>query len=163
MKRIITVFALSIVFLILDNTLMPFINIRGFYPSLLFVFAVCYSIALDEHSALKVGILSGALQDIYFQGVFGINCFVNMIICLLVAQVGKIIFKEKKFIPILSIFISSILKGALIYCFAYIFKFHMEPMKIIFTSIYNMGVGIFLYAYVYKLSTKEYMRKDWKF
>lgn len=163
MKRVIKVFALSIIFLILDNTLIPFINIEGFFPSLLFVFAVSYSMALDEHSALKIGILSGALQDIYFQGVFGINCFINMIICLLAAQIGKIIFKEKKFIPVLSIFLSSILKGGLIYCFSYIFKFYMEPEKIIFTSLYNMVVGIFLYAYVYKLSTKEYMKKDWKF
>ncbi|WP_138204028.1 rod shape-determining protein MreD [Haloimpatiens lingqiaonensis] len=163
MKRIITVFVLSITFLILDNTVIPFINIKEFYPSLLFIFAISYSIAEDENSAIQIGILSGVLQDIYFQGFFGINCFVNMILCFLASQIGKVIFKEKKLIPILTIFAASILKGVLIYSFSYVLKFYMEPAKIIFTSIYNMLIGIFVYAYVYKLSTKEYMKKDWKF
>ena len=35
---------ISLVFLILDNSLMPFLAIKGAFPSLLFTFAIAYSI-----------------------------------------------------------------------------------------------------------------------
>ncbi|WP_392486615.1 rod shape-determining protein MreD [Haloimpatiens sp. FM7315] len=163
MKRIIVVFFLSILFLILDNALMPFISIKGFYPSLLFIFAVSYSIAQDEKAALKVGIFSGALQDIYFYHGFGINVFTNMLICLMAAYIGKIIFKEKKFIPSITVFAASFIKGVLVYIIFYVLKIHMDVDKILFISLYNMILGIFMYAYVYKLSMKNFMKRDWKF
>lgn len=163
MKRIITVCILSVIFLILDNSLVPFIAVKGYYPSLLFTFAISYALVQGQSSALKIGAFSGILQDIYFQGAFGVNGFINMVTCLVAAEIGKIIFKEKKLIPILTILVASILKGILMCIFLYILKFYMNPYKIIFISLYNMVIGIFMYSYVYKLSIKNFMRKDWKF
>jgi len=37
-------FLISLVLLILDNSFMPFLAIKGAFPSLLFVFAIAYSI-----------------------------------------------------------------------------------------------------------------------
>ena len=95
MKKILTVFLLTIILLILDNSVVPFLGIIGIYPSLLFVFIICYSIINDSWEGLWIGVVAGSLQDIYFANVFGVNALTNMIICVLAGQIGVNILKEK--------------------------------------------------------------------
>ncbi|MFU0825168.1 rod shape-determining protein MreD [Clostridium sp.] len=163
MKRIITVSLLSILFLILDNTLMPFFSIKGAYPSLLFVFAICYSIIAGSWSAVFIGVLSGLLQDVYLTNGLGINMLINMLICLIAAEIGKTIFKDKSLIPIIAGFFLSILKGILMFAILYIVKQYTDGKLILYISIYNMIVTIFMYKKVYKLSNVDFMMKNWKF
>ena len=63
MKRVLTIVFLCILFLILDNTLMPLLKINGAYPSLIFTFALCFSIVSSPKDAVIIGIFTGALQD----------------------------------------------------------------------------------------------------
>ena len=51
----------SIGLLILDNSLVPFFSIKGAYPSLLFVFAIAYSIINGKEKAIFIGVVSGML------------------------------------------------------------------------------------------------------
>ena len=67
MKKVILVL-ISILLLILDNSVMPFLSIYGAFPSLLFTFAVLYSIINGAEDALFIGVVSGLLQDIFSQG-----------------------------------------------------------------------------------------------
>ncbi|MFD3157636.1 rod shape-determining protein MreD [Haloimpatiens sp. FM7330] len=163
MKRILTIVSMSVLLSILDNSLVTFLSVKGYYPSLLFVFVISYSIIQDDNEALWVGIFSGLLQDIYFYHGFGVNTLINMLLCLLAAKIGKGIFKDKKIIPIISVFFLSILKGCFIYGVLYISKIYINLNTILFIALYNMIVSIFIYSYVYKLCTKKFMKKDWKF
>ena len=86
---------ISVVLLILDNSLMPFLAIRGAFPSLLFTFAIACSIVSGRKEAVTIGVISGLLQDIYFYEGFGINSLINMLICLLAAIIGENIYNEK--------------------------------------------------------------------
>lgn len=163
MKKIVTLLCLSILFAILDNALMPFLSIKGAYPSLLFIFALCYSIINGSWSAVFIGILSGLLQDIYLINGLGINLLVNMLMCLIAAKVGKTIFKDKSIIPIISCFLLSLLKGICILSILYIIGKHVYFRVILYRSIYNIIVGIFMYKRVYKLCQKSFMVKNWEF
>lgn len=111
--------AILILLAILDNSLMPFIAIKGVYPSLLFVFIVSYSIIKDKRGgAIWVGVFAGILQDLYFTNVFGINSLINMLVCLIAAEIGLNIIRSKILIPVISSFILSIFKGAFIWIIA---------------------------------------------
>jgi rod shape-determining protein MreD len=163
MKKIITLLCLSVLFAILDNALMPFLSIKGVYPSLLFTFAICYSIINGSWSAVLIGILSGILQDIYLMGGLGINLLLNMLICLIAAKIGKTIFKDKSIIPIISCFLLSLLKGISMFVILYIIGQHVYFRVILYRSIYSIIVAIFVYKRVYNLCKKSFMVKNWKF
>ena len=65
MKRIYLIIIL-VLLLIIDNTLLPSYSIAGAFPSLLFVFAMAYSVIRGKNEALFIGIVSGFLQDLFF-------------------------------------------------------------------------------------------------
>jgi len=163
MKKILTVVFLCILFLILDNTLMPLFKINGTYPSLIFTFALCYSVVSSPKDAVIMGVFSGALQDVYFFNGFGINMLSNMLMCVVATNIGKNIFIEKSFLPIVSSFLLSIVKGIMVFCILFLVNQHTSIGLIFYHAIYNAVVCIFMYKFTYKLSQKEHMKTEWKF
>ncbi|WP_291632465.1 rod shape-determining protein MreD [Clostridium sp.] len=163
MKRVLTVVFLCILFLILDNTLMPLIKVNGAYPSLLFTFALCYSIVSSPKDAVIIGVFTGALQDVYFLNAFGINMLSNMLMCVVAAMIGKSIFIEKSFLPIVASFVLSLVKGILVFSILFLIKQYTHLDAILYHGIYNLIVSIFMYRFTYNLSQKQHMMKEWKF
>lgn len=163
MKRILTVVFLCILFLILDNTLMPLLKIYGAYPSLIFTFALCYSIVTSPKDAVIIGVFTGALQDVYFLNGFGINMLTNMLMCVIAAKIGKSIFIEKSFLPVVSSFALSLVKGIIVFSILYLIKQYSHIEVVLYHSMYNLIIAIFMYRFTFKLSQKEYMRKEWRF
>lgn len=163
MKKILTVILLSILFLVLDNAFMPFLGIKGYYPSLLFVFAICYSIINGSWSGVFLGIFSGLVQDIYLTNALGINMLLNMVMCLIASKVGKTIFKDKALVPIVTCLLLSLLKGVFMFIILYVLGQYIDIKSALFISVYNMIVGIFMYKRVYKLCQKDFMVKNWRF
>lgn len=163
MKKILTLILLSILFLVLDNAFMPFLAIKGYYPSLLFVFAICYSIINGSWSGVFLGIFCGLLQDIYLTNSLGINMFLNMGMCLTASKIGKNIFKDKSLVPIATCFLLNLLKGVFMFVILYVLGEYIEIKRVLFISVYNMIVAIFMYKRVYKLCQKDFMVKNWRF
>jgi len=163
MKRVLTLVFLCILFLILDNTLMPLLKIRDAYPSLIFTFALCYSIVSSPKDAVIIGVFTGALQDLYFLNGLGINMLTNMLMCLVAAEIGKSIFIEKALLPVLASFVLSVVKGIMIVSIMFLIKQYTHMGTVLYYGIYNLVVSIFMYKFVYKLSQKEYMKKEWRF
>ena len=163
MKKKLILGAILILFAILDNSLIPFIAIKGVYPSFLFVFIVSYSIIKDKWEAIWVGVFAGILQDLYFTNVFGINSLINMFVCLIAAEIGLNIIKSKILIPVISSFLLSIFKGAFIWIIAYFLKMNISYNLIAFNSIYNGIITIIVYKLVYNLCEKRHMDRKWEF
>ena len=163
MKRVLTVVFLCILFLILDNTLMPLLKINSVYPSLIFTFALCFSIVSSPKDAVIIGIYTGALQDLYFMNGFGINMLTNMLMCAVAAEIGKSIFIEKSLLPIVSSFVLSAVKGLIVFSILFLVKQYSHLETVFYQGIYNLIVSIFMYRFTYKLSQKEYMKKEWRF
>ncbi len=161
MKRIILILV-SIILLILDNTLAPFLSIHGNYPSLLFVFAISYSIINGEIEGIIIGIISGLLQDIFFFQGFGINTLINMWICFIAGFIGEGIWREKKLIPIVSIFIGTILKFTLVYFILYFFEINVDLIKGVYVAIYNSIFMLITYGLVYKIYNKDGKEFSWR-
>lgn len=162
MKRFI-LGVICIIFLILDNTLMHFISIRGIFPSLLFTFAILFSILNGYWESIYIGSFSGILQDIYFSNGFGVNSFTNLLLCLLAAYVGENIFKQKRLIPVISTFVLTLIKFIVIYTLTILLKIKMNLNGILVMGFYNMFIALFMYGWIYNICNKNYMKRQWKF
>lgn len=157
------VILVSIILLILDNSLMPFLAIRGAFPSLLFIFAISYSLVKGGTEAVIVGAFSGILQDIFFYNGMGINSLSNLLLCVLAAFVGENIFKNKRLIPVLTMVIVSIIKVGVVYIFIKVNGNDINIRMALLSSVYNAIVLFFGYNFVLKLCDKEYKKSSWRF
>lgn len=162
MKKILTLLLCILGFTFIDNCIAPFISIKGYYPSFLFVFIISYSIINEGWSCVIIGIAAGFLQDIYLFNGIGVNLFLDMILCFAAGAIGKSLFKEKALIPTIIIFLMSFIKGILMFVILYLCKSYSDISFSLYGSIYNFVLGIFMYIWVYKLCQKDYMITKWR-
>ena len=162
MEKLIII-GISIVLVILDNSFVPFFSIKGAYPSLLFTFAIAYSLINGKKKATFVGAFSGILQDIFFFHGFGVNSLLNLLLCLLASIIGDSILKNKRLIPVISMFVLTIIKYIGIIIIFYFFNMDIEFSRSIFMSIYNSIIMLLGYGLVMKVSNEEYTKHKWRF
>lgn len=163
MRKYLVFIIISCLLLVVDNTLTPYISIAGYYPSLLWAFVLCYAWVGDISDAISLGVISGILQDIYFYDVMGINTLTNIILCSLICYLGRNFIKEKILVPIVLIFLASILKGVTVFIVMKILGVNINNTVIIYRSIYDVFVAVFMFNAVNKLSKVEFMKKKWGF
>lgn len=162
MKRIIII-AISLFLLILENTLLPSYSIIQGYPSILFVFAIAFSIINGKEDAIFIGIVSGLLQDVFFINGSGINLLVNFILCLLAAKIGEGIFKKNRLIPVISCFILSVLKIIMIAILFIPFGKKINLNMAIMSALLNTIVMVIGYKFVLTTSKKYWKKDEWRF
>lgn len=163
MKKYLVLLLVCCSLLILDNSLVPFIGIRGYYPSLLYIFVICFSLIHGLNDAVILGAVSGLLQDIYFYDVIGINAFINLIACVLAAKGGENFIKKKILIPILAVFTLSLFKGGMIDIFMHFFHVEINLKLIIYRAVYNMVLTLIVYKSIFKFSNVELMANSRRF
>lgn len=150
---------LMILLSIIDNSVISCFSIYGGGPSLLFVFSIAYCIVNGYEKCLFVGIFSGMLQDIYFFNGFGINCLLNMLLCLAASRVGKEIVKNKNLIPVITGIAATIIKFFAVFLIADILgkkvNFWCWPSM----AVCNGIVMFIIYRFVVKKCLNESMRK----
>ena len=162
MKRIVIV-AIALFLLILENTILPSYSIMQGYPSILFVFAIAFSIINRKKDAMFIGIVSGVLQDLFFINGFGINLLVNFLLCLLAAKIGEGILKNNRLIPVISCFIISILKIIMIAILFIAFDKKVDFNMAIVSAVLNTIVMLIGYKFVLTTSKKFWKKDEWRF
>ena len=164
MEKIIIIL-ISILLLIVENSLAPFFVIHGAYPSLLLTFAIAYSILKKKEDAVFIGVVSGILQDIYFYNVFGVNSLLNLFLCIVASVVGESIVRNKRLIPTVSIFVITIVKFFGIFVIFYFMDITIELdfIKITIMALYNSIIMFFLYNVVFKQLEKNNNNQQWRF
>ncbi|MBY0755829.1 rod shape-determining protein MreD [Clostridium sardiniense] len=162
MKKLIVVL-ISILLLVIDNSVMPFLSIYGGFPSLLFTFAVLYSLINGVEDAVFIGVVSGILQDIYFANGVGINAIVNMFICILAAYIGNGVFKKRKLVPVATVFGATIVKHLVVLAILYFLNYKVNLNNILIVAIYNSVIAFIVYKYVLMFSNTEDVNNKWRF
>ncbi|MCR3758239.1 rod shape-determining protein MreD [Clostridium felsineum] len=162
MKKILTLLLCILGFTFVDNCIAPFIAIRGYYPSFLFVFIISYSIINEGWAGIIIGLAAGFLQDIYLFNGIGVNLFINLILCYASGIIGRSLFKEKALIPTILVFFMSFARGILMFAILYVCGSRSNISVSLYGSIYNFIIGVPMYIWVYKLCQKRYMITKWK-
>ena len=153
----------SIGLVILDNSLVPFFSIKETYPSLLFTFAIAYSIINGKEKATFIGVVSGILQDVFFFHGFGVNSLLNLLVCLLASFIGEGIVKNKRLIPVVSIFCITMIKYIGVYFIFYLLNIDIQFSKSIIMATYNGVAMFFVYKLVMNVYDDEYSKQRWRF
>ena len=162
MKRIVVI-AISLFLLILENTILPSYSIMQGYPSILFVFAIAFSIINGKEDAMFIGIVSGILQDLFFINGFGINLLVNFLLCLLAAKVGEGIFKKNRLIPVISCLVISVIKIIMVAVLFMLFNKSIDVNMALISAVLNTVVMILGYKFVLTTSKKYWKKDEWRF
>ncbi len=164
MEKIILIL-ISIVLLILDNSLAPFFSIYGAYPSLLLTFAIAYSILKKKQDAVFIGVVSGILQDIYFYNGFGVNSLLNLFLCIVASVIGESIVRNKRLIPTISMFVITIVKFlGIVMIFSFMdITIGLDFLKIIIMGLYNSIIMFFLYKIISRELDKNNNNQQWRF
>ena len=162
MKRI-AIILISIILLVIDNTLLPYYSIKGAFASLLFVFAIGFSIVNGKREAIFIGILSGILQDVFFVGGNGINALINLLLCVLAATIGENILKENRVIPVISTFILSVMKIFMAMILLFLFNQKVNLQVALLSSIFNSIVMLIVYKFILTTSNKFMDSEEWRF
>ncbi len=156
---------ISIILLILDNSFIPFFSIKGVCPNLLFTFAITYSFLKKKEDALFIGLLSGFLQDIYFFGGFGVNCLTNMILCITASAIGSMIVKNKRAVPVLSMFIITMAKFTALSVILYFMDMNigLGVIKMIIASMENSVILFLIYNSLSRKIDENNSDQQWRF
>lgn len=156
---------ICIILLIFDNSLMPSFSIYGIYPSLLFTFAITYSLIKKKEDALFIGLLSGFLQDIYFFNGFGINSLINMLLCIAASTLGDSIVKNKRAVPVLAMFSFTMIKFGALFVILYFIdmRIGLGVMKMIIVSIENAVITFLIYNYISRKVDENNSDQQWRF
>lgn len=162
MKKIVLI-AISLGLLILDNTILPYYSINGAFPSLLFVFAIAFSIISGKWDAIFIGVVSGFFQDIFFFQGFGVNMFVNMLLCLLAAEIGGNIIKRNRIIPVIACFIISSLKVIAVFLLFKLFGQNIRFGISMLSAMFNTIVMLIVYKPILNKCEKNKAKEPWRF
>lgn len=153
----------SIGLAILDNSIIPFFSIRGGYPSLLFTFAIAYSLVNKREKSVFIGVVSGIIQDIFFFNGFGVNCFLNLLLCFLASLIGEGMIKNKRMVPVVSMFVITMLKYIGVFAVFYILNIKLDLSKSVYMALYNAVVMFLGYKYIINIYDDEYTKQRWRF
>ena len=153
---------ISIILLILDKSFMPFLAVKGAYPSILFIFAIAYSIINGKKEGVTIGVLSGVLQDIFFYNGFGVNSLINMLLCLVAAIIGENIYKEKRLIPVITSIILYLIKVVAIGVIFSLIDVKIDINVGILTALYSAIIMFVSYKPIYRLYDSDYKKSDWR-
>lgn len=163
MKKRLVLIVLACLLVIIDNSFSPFIAIKGAWPSFLFAFAVAYSLLNGPKEGMIIGLISGVFQDFFFCGIFGVNSLINMIFCYIIGYAGEGVWRDKRLVPVISVFILTILKYIGVFIIFYLLKIEMDVFRGIFVAIYNSIIMLFSYSIIFKYFKREDMRRTWRF
>lgn len=141
---------------ILQTTIMPHFRVMGSQPDLVLIVTVTF--AFLEGSALgsATGFMGGLLQDLAVTQVVGLSALSKTLVGYMAGQLERTIFTESIFLPVISIFIATLVNETIYVGFAYLFGYDI-PMRFIYGTLvlpaafYNSLLAFFIYPLLRRL------------
>ncbi len=163
MLRWVALGLLLAVSLILESTLFRWLAFWQFQPDLVLIAVVFFALFSGSSGGAFFGFLGGLAQDALTGQFLGLNACSKMIVGLSVAQLERKVYKEYPFIPMLVVFIFSLLNQVLVYLLAAMFV-TQPPLALVFFKIilpaagYNSLISGFTYSRFFRSITKGWLQ-----
>ena len=91
------------------------------------------------------------------------NSLLNLLLCLLASFIGEGIVKNKRLIPVVSIFFITIIKYMFVFVIFYLLNIEIQFSKSIIMGAYNGVAMFFVYKVVMNVYDDEYSKQRWRF
>ena len=136
-----------LVFIPLQTTVMDYLSLGGIKADLGLIIVCLVGIRMGETQGIIVGILVGALMDLFSGGTIGANLFTKPMVGWISGIVGRTIVNIQLLASAGLLLGLSVLAGGLIYLFSQIFKGDMDLLMafrwiILPQALYNTAVGM---------------------
>ncbi|MGE4215189.1 MAG: rod shape-determining protein MreD [Anaerotignaceae bacterium] len=169
MRRSVTIFAVLVINLVLQSTLMNSIQIRGIIPNTAIIVIVSMSLLRGSTEGAITGVIAGLLQDIFFGIAFGYYTFWGMLLGFWVGKINKGFYRENYVIPIFICSISTVAYESCIYLTGMLFSGNTDYLYflinlIIPEMVYNAILTILIYRVLFSINSileqkEKYKRK----
>lgn len=154
--------------MILQSSLLPFLEVFGIQPDTLMVLVCCFGLLGGSYYGLFTGLVGGLLQDILYGGPIGLAALHYMLIGFLVGQLNERVYLGKLLIPILCAFGGSIVRGMLMMAYMYFMRIEFSASvalslvilpEALYTALF-MPLTFYLMSLLFR---QRFMRKRWSF
>jgi len=148
-----------IILFLLQSTLFQSLSLAGISPNLLIIITSAVGFMRGKKEGMFTGILAGALIDIFYCDVFGINALIYMYIGYINGIFRKNFLPEDVRLPLLLIGASDLIYCGGVFALRFLLRSKMDLsfylMNIIIPElVYTVLVSIILYRLIYFISTK---------
>src|SRR5690554_3164606 len=96
--------AIMLANIILQSTLLPFIQVVGTQPDTLMILVTCFALLAGSNTGMMIGLVGGLLQDILYGNFIGMSALHYMIIGYIIGIFYEKIFIDKVVIPLILVF-----------------------------------------------------------
>jgi rod shape-determining protein MreD len=143
--------------LLLQSTLLGYVNIYNVKPNLLIIFVVCVALLRGNTEGAVVGFFAGLILDMSFGKLIGLYALLGMFLGLIVGSVNKRLYRENFLVVIFFTFVSTVIYESIVYILNTFMSGNIDmiwtlTMKILPEAIYNSLVSILIFAIVRKMS-----------
>ncbi|MFZ7120536.1 MAG: rod shape-determining protein MreD [Eubacteriaceae bacterium] len=125
MKTLVLSFILLIE-LIFQGTVFQYFNLNNYYPDLVLITLVSFSIIFEKEYAYKLGLIIGILADIIYGNVFGLHTLVYLVTTYVISLMSSNIFKENLLIPVIMFPLGALLNGSMNYLLHYLLRIDID-------------------------------------
>lgn len=139
-KRV-NIYLVLLAMLFLHLTVLNYLKIFGAEPDLMLICVVFFGLFLGTNAGLEIGLIAGALKDIFALDFLGINAFVFGLVGVLAGAVSMKFSKESKMAQLIAVFSFTIFSMSLHFVLFSIFsKVNFSFSENLITSIIPTAV-----------------------
>jgi rod shape-determining protein MreD len=169
MRRSTTIFAVLVITLVLQSTLINSIQIRGIIPNTAIIVIVSMSLLRGSTEGAVTGLIAGLLQDIFFGIALGYYALWGMLLGFWVGKINKGFYRENYVIPVFICSISTVAYESCIFLTGVLFSGNTDYLYflinlIIPEMVYNAILTILIYRVLFSINSileqkEKYKRK----
>lgn len=168
MKKFPFLIVLSLLLILLQQSVFSNVKIFGVTFNIVYVYIVCVSLMIDEFESFFIVLITGMIVDCFFPIAFGINTVIYLLTFLGCRSIQKRLYKDTMIVPMIMTFIYTLFKGIMIYSFLYLLSYKnnfysMMVNKTLYEALYNSILSILIYKIILKIKSSKSLKEEWKF
>lgn len=166
--RVIIIGLFAIVNLVLQSTLLQYIQIRGVLPNTAVILIVSYALLRGSTEGSILGLFSGLLQDIFFGTSIGYFALLGMITGYLAGRGNHNFYRENYLMPMMLCTMATFLYESAIYFTSFLFHGHLNFLYffgrlILPETVYSGIVTILIYRILFGVNEWMELKEKYKY
>ena len=141
---------------LIQSVFVPYINIFGITPNLLFIFSLCYAgVSKNIKSIMIISAVCGAIADCMTGRIFGVYVFIYLISALLIFLILEGVFSDNKLLFTVIVFVTTIFGETIFYLINIGVLKETKYIEVLFDTILPLAVINTLFSVILKVILKK--------
>lgn len=148
MKEIIGIL-ISLIGLAMQSSFSDFFGFQGIKPDIVLMVVVFYAFFYGYKKSAFFGLILGLIEDLFIGEFIGMNLFIKMATGIIVGLFSRNIYRDSKLLPIIIVFVSTIIANYFKWAFMNIFIENIEINYFIRVAFVQAMLNIFAVPFFY--------------